>query len=106
MLKVHAISHEELENLVREKEVIRFSRSPQDPSSHLVALPISGLTVHEADYLADSLSIGPKAISVAWDAAPLYLRRVVETYPELLVSVVGDQPLEAILILWEIPDVL
>lgn len=104
MLKVHAISHEELENLVREKEGIRFSRSPQDPSSHLVSLPIAELTVHEADYLADSLSIGPKSLTVAWDAAPLYLRRIVETHPDLLTSIVGLQPLDAILILWELPD--
>jgi hypothetical protein len=106
MLRVHAISHEELENLVRAKEGIRFSRSPQDPSSHLVTLPISELTVHEADYLADSLSISPRVVSVAWDAAPLYLRRVVGTYPELLTSIVGEQSLDAILILWELPDVL
>ena len=106
MLRVHAISHEQLEHLVRDKEAIRFSRSPQDPSSHLVSLPISELTVHEADYLADGLSITPKAISVAWDAAPLYLRRIIGTYPELLSQIVGDSPLEAILILWEIPDVV
>ena len=104
MLKAHILSPDHLEHLVSEKEKICFERRVLDPSGHFISLPVAELTVHEADYLAEHLNCTAKSITVGWGAADLYFRRVVSNYPELLEKAIGNDRLDKILLIWDVPD--